>query len=237
MVVSGKKSVMSTNHCARTSCWWFLACAPHLWFVHLPNWHFSLHLPHLQRPDICVVENFQRFRSGILPTSSQERVKQKSMLTFTFTFLTIYEVNGTAWYLVRCLPATDYYAILTLYIIHTLSLTLSALYRASTYPVSIMSHGKLYCGADVLPLAPPLIRLLLFWPPTPWFDTCLLRKMRHDSSLHPSTYPFIDPLIYPWIHPSIHRSIHQSVDRYIHPSIYPSIHQSIDRSTNQSINQ
>ena len=82
-VVSGKKSVMSTNHCARTSCWWVRVCAPHLWFVHLPNWHFSLHLPPLQRPGICTVDNFQRLRFGSLPTSSQERVKQKSTFTFT----------------------------------------------------------------------------------------------------------------------------------------------------------
>ena len=95
-VVSGKKSVMSTNHFARTSCWWVRACAPHLWFVQLPNWNFSLHLPPLQRPGICAVENFQRLIFGSLLKSSQERVKQKSTFTFTFTLRTIYEVNGTA---------------------------------------------------------------------------------------------------------------------------------------------
>ena len=119
-IVSGKKSVMSTNHCARTSCWQVPACAPHLCLVHLPNWHFSLHLPPLQRPGICAVENFQRFIFGSLPTSSQERVKQE--LTFTFTLHTIYEVNGTSRYIERCWPATNNDAILTLYIIHKLSL-------------------------------------------------------------------------------------------------------------------
>ena len=121
-VVSGKKWVMSTNNCARTSFWWVCACASHLWFVHLPNWHFSLHLPPLQRPIIYAVDNFQRFRFGSLPTSSQERVKQKSTFTFTFTFRTIYKVNGTARYLERYLPATDNEAILTLYLVHTHSL-------------------------------------------------------------------------------------------------------------------
>ena len=29
-VVSGKKSVISTNHCAKTFCWWVFGCAPHL---------------------------------------------------------------------------------------------------------------------------------------------------------------------------------------------------------------
>ena len=124
-VVSGKKSVVSTNHCARTSCWWVRACAPHFWFVHLPNWHFSLRLPPLQRPGICAVENFQRFRFGSHPTSSQERVKQESTFTFTFTLRTIYKVNGTARYLGRCWPATDNDVILNLYLIQTLSLTLS----------------------------------------------------------------------------------------------------------------
>ena len=33
-VLSGKKSAMSTNHCARTYFWLVRACAPHLWFVH-----------------------------------------------------------------------------------------------------------------------------------------------------------------------------------------------------------
>ena len=37
---------------------WVRACAPHLWFVHLPNWHFSLHLPPLQGPGMWVVYNF-----------------------------------------------------------------------------------------------------------------------------------------------------------------------------------
>ena len=74
---------------------------------------------------------------------------------------TVYEVNGTARYLKSCSPATDNDAILTLYLIHTLSLTISAFYRTSTSPVSIMPRGKLYCVTDVLPLSPPLLILLL----------------------------------------------------------------------------
>ena len=41
------------------------------------------------------------------PKSSRESVKRKLLVTFTFTFRTIYEVNGTAGYLERCSPATD----------------------------------------------------------------------------------------------------------------------------------
>ena len=67
---------MSKNHCARTYFWWFRTCEPHLWSVHLPNWHFSLHLPPLQRPVMCAVDNFQCLILGSLPTSSQERVKR-----------------------------------------------------------------------------------------------------------------------------------------------------------------
>ena len=130
-VVSGKKSVMSTNHCSRTACWCFRACAPYLWFMHLHNWHFSLHLQPLQRPSICAVEDFQRFRFSSLPISSHERVKKESTFTFTFILRTIYEVNGTARYLESCWPATDNDAILTLYFIHTIYLSLSAFYRAS----------------------------------------------------------------------------------------------------------
>ena len=227
---------MSTNHCARISCWWVRTCATHLWFVHLPNWHFSLHLTPLQRPGMCAVDNFQRLRFGSLPTSSQERVKQESTFRFTFTFTlhTIYEVNGTDRYLEMCWPVTDNDAIITLYLIHTLSLTLSALYRASTSPVSIMPRGKLYRGADFLRIFSPIILLLLLlWSLIPCFYPCPLLKMRHDASLHPSTHPLIDPSIYP----SIYWSIHRYIDRSINPSIESSIHQSIHLSINVSINK
>ena len=98
-VVSGKKSMMSKNHCARTYFWWVHACAPHLWFMHLPNWHFSLHLPPLQHPSMYTVDNFQRLIFGSLSTSSQESIKHKPMFTFTFKVCTIHEVNGIARYL------------------------------------------------------------------------------------------------------------------------------------------
>ena len=76
--------------------WWVRACATHLWFVHLPNWHFSLHLPPLQRPGMFAVYNFERLRFCSLPTSSHESVKHKSTFMFKFTLRTIYEVNYTA---------------------------------------------------------------------------------------------------------------------------------------------
>ena len=135
---------MSTNHCARTSCWLVRACAPHLWFVHLPNWHFLLQLTPPQCPGICVVDNFQRFRFGSIPTSSQGRVKKESTFTFTFTLRTIYEVNGTARYLKRYWPATDNDAIPTLYLIHTLSLTLFALYRVIHWAIDWSIHPSIH---------------------------------------------------------------------------------------------
>ena len=83
-----------------------------------PNWHFLLHLPPLQRPGICAVDNFQHLRFGSLQTSSQESVKHTSTFTFIFTLRTIYEVNDTAWYLKRCWPATNNYAILAALLQH-----------------------------------------------------------------------------------------------------------------------
>ena len=121
----------STNHCGRTYFWWFCTLDPHLWFVHLPNWHFSLHLTTLQRPAICKVDNFQRFRFISIPISSQKKYNQEPTFTFTFTLHTIYKVNGTAWYLEKCWLATDNDAILTLYLIHTLSLTIYVFYMSS----------------------------------------------------------------------------------------------------------
>ena len=35
----------STDHCARTYFWWVRTHVPYLFSVHLPNWHFPLHLP------------------------------------------------------------------------------------------------------------------------------------------------------------------------------------------------
>ena len=98
---------MSTNHFARTYVWWVCDCAPHPWFVHLPYWHFSLHLPPLQLPGMYAVENFQRLIFGSLPTSSQERLKHKSTFTFTFTLRTIYKVKDTSQYIEICWTATD----------------------------------------------------------------------------------------------------------------------------------
>ena len=120
--MSGKSSVMSTNNCARTYFWWVCACAPYIWFVHPSNWHPPFTYHPLNGPSMCAVDNLQCLRFGnsqslnkftgnpktsILPTSSQESVKHKPMFTFTFTLCTIYGVNGTAWYLERCWPATN----------------------------------------------------------------------------------------------------------------------------------
>ena len=182
-MVSGKNSVMTTNQCARTSCWWVCACAPYLWFAHLPNWHFSLHLRTLQHPGICAVENFQRFRFGSLPTSSQERVKQESTFTFIFTLCIIYEVNGTAQYLERCWPATDNDAILTLFLIHTLSLILSAFYMASNQLIHWSIDPLIHWSID------PFIH---------WSIDSLINTLI-DQSIHQSIHWLIDP--------SIHRSI------------------------------
>ena len=116
---------MPTNHCVRTYFWLVCACALHLWFVHLPNWNFSLAYHPFNGQVMCEVDNFQRLIFGnsrspknftgkpkivSLPTSSQESVKHKSTFTFKFTLRTIYKVNVTAWYIERCWPATNNYA-------------------------------------------------------------------------------------------------------------------------------
>ena len=93
---SGVRKELSTNHGAITRV---CACAPHLWFVHLPNWYFSLHLTPLKRPGIRAVDNFKQFIFGSLPTSShksastQERVKQESTFRFIFILQTIYDIS------------------------------------------------------------------------------------------------------------------------------------------------
>ena len=84
-------------------------------------------------PGMCAVENFQHLIFGnskstknftgkpklvSLLKTSHERVKHKWTFTFKFTLRTIYEVNGTAWYLERCWPATDNGAILVTLLHH-----------------------------------------------------------------------------------------------------------------------
>ena len=228
-VVSEKKSVMSTNYCTRTSCWWVFACAPHFWFWHLPNWHFSLHLPTPSTPWHISGRQF--------PTLDiQEKVKQKSTF-FTFILRTIYKINGTSRYFERCWPATNNDSILALCLIDTHSLTLSAFYRDSTTPIYNIPVGKLYRVDEFLPISPPLILLLLLLPLSPCFDPCSLCKMRHDPSLHPSTHPLIDPYINPSIDPSIHPSVNPSIDQLINWSIDQSIYKSFDPSNHWSIDQ
>ena len=61
--------------------------------------------------DVCAVDNFQRLRFG--NSRSPDNVKHKSMFMFSFTFHTIYGVNGTDQYTERCSPNTDNDAILT----------------------------------------------------------------------------------------------------------------------------
>ena len=106
-VVSGKKSAMSTNYCTRTFFWWVRTCAPHLRFVQLSDWHFSLHLTPLQWPWHVRGRKFPTFDIWQSTEKFTGKGKNKSLFMFTFTLRTIYEVNGTAWYLKRCWPATD----------------------------------------------------------------------------------------------------------------------------------
>ena len=240
---------MSKNHCARTSFWWVRNDAPHLWFVYLTNWHFSLHLQPLQRPGMCKVDNVQRFRFGSPPTSSQDRVKQESTFTSTFSLRTIYEVNGTAWYLERSWPSTDNDTILTLYLIHTLSLNLSAFYRASTSPFPL-------CPAEN-----SIAALTSYHLPLPsysfsssssdhWthalicvFDRSINRSINpsihwsFNRSIHQSIYPLIHQSMHWLINSSIYQSIEPSIHQYIYWSINPSIESSINPSIDQSIDQ
>ena len=200
---------MSTNHCARTYFWWVHACAPHLWFVHLPNWHFSLHLPPLQRPGMCAVYNFERLIFCSLLTSSQESVKHKSTFTFTFNLRIIYEVNDTA---TRVLGVVFFNCVsshLTSFTPHRPHPSLTLFVRG--YLNSFSSHFS------------------FIWSIHPLMDRSI------DPSIHPSIIQSIYPLIDIPIDQSIDLSINQCIDRSIHKSIKPSIHQYIDQFINPSI--
>ena len=75
----GKRRIVfcknSTNHCTRTSFWWVCTWSPHLWSVHLLNWHFSFtyQFPSVSIPiskplnfrPIFVLDNLQLFQCHI----------------------------------------------------------------------------------------------------------------------------------------------------------------------------
>ena len=178
---------MSTNHCARTSCLWVRTCAPHLWFVHLPNWHFSLHLPPLQRPGMCAVYNFERGRLRFcsLLTSSQKSVKHKSTFTFTFTLRTIYKVNETATWDFGVVFFNRVSAHLPPFPPHCPHPSLFLFVRGSLN--SFSSHFS------------------FIWSIHPSMD----------RSIDPSIHPSIIQSIYPLINLSIDRSIDPSIDQCI----------------------
>ena len=43
------------NHFERTYFWWVRNRDPHLWLVHIPNWHFSLNLPFFLCPFLSAI--------------------------------------------------------------------------------------------------------------------------------------------------------------------------------------
>ena len=91
-VVAGKKSVMSTNHYARTHFWWVRACAPHLWLVHLSNWHFSLHLPPLQRPRH--VHGWQFSTLEVWQSPDKFTVKRKTKIKVYVYIYIVHRIRG-----------------------------------------------------------------------------------------------------------------------------------------------
>ena len=232
-VVSGKNSVMSKNHCARTYFWWVYACAPHLWFVHLPNWHFSLHLLPLQRPGMRAVYNFERLRFCSLPTSSQESVNYKSTFTFTFTLRTIYEINDTATWVLGVVFFNHVSSHLPPSPPHTPHPSLSLVVWGSLN--SLSSHFLLIWSIlpsmdwSIDPSIHQSFNRSIHWSIYQSIDPSI--NALKDQSINPSNHPSIDTLINSSIHQYYHPSIHQSID----PSISTSINQLIHRSIHQSI--
>ena len=232
---------MSTNHYAITYFWWFCACAPHLWFVHLPYWHFSLQLPPLQLRGMCVVYNFERLRFCSLLTSSQENVKQKSTFTFTFTLRTIYKVNYTATWVLgvvffNCVsshlppsPPHHPHPSLSLFVWGSLN-------SFSSHFLFIWSiHPSMDRSID--PFIHPSFNRSIHWSIYPSIDQSIDPSINAliDRSINPSNHPSIDTSINSSIHQSYHTSIHQSIDPLIHWSIHRSINRSIGKSIDPSI--
>ena len=122
-VVSGKKSVMSKNHCARTSCRWVRACAPHLLFVHLPDWHFFTspttpstprHMRGRKFPKLYIWQSPDKFTG-----------KSKTRINVYVYIYIAHHLRG------QWNSSISRKMFLALYLIHKLSLTLYAFYRAS----------------------------------------------------------------------------------------------------------
>ena len=194
---------MSTNHCTIKSFWWVRACAPHLWFLHPPNWHFSIHKTPLQRPGMCAVDNLQHLIFGSLLTSSQEIVKQKSAFKFTFRLRTIYKVNGIDLYIERRWPTTDKNAILVALLHHNEGnfLKLTAKNRSKIYlKKSVPNNGRLALLRNYRQQLPSLahqktIRLSPYMPNSPWrcsdlnMTRCRIRRRRKTWSWGMKSFP------------------------------------------------
>ena len=266
-IVLGKKSVMSTNHCARTYFWWVSACEPHLWFVHLPYWHFSLHLPPLQRPGMCTVYNFECLKIFSHSASSQESIKHKSTFTFTFTLCTIYEVNDTATWVLGVVFFNLFSSHLTPFPPHSThpSLSLFVWVSLNSFSFHFLFVWSIHPSMDrsidpfihpsviqsIYPLIDLSINISINWSINQCIDWSIHQSIEPSIhryidqfinpsillSINPSINWSIDPSINTPIHQLIHRSIHRSIDSLIHKSFDWSIHPSLNRSIHWSINQ
>ena len=78
-------------------------------------------------------------------------------------------------------PLSHYF---TPYLSHSLYLTLYSFYRATTSPISVMTHDKLYHGSDILPLAPILLLQELVWERWGGGGLLLLPSLLYDT-IHP----------------------------------------------------
>ena len=88
---SGKKSLMSTNHCERTYFWWVHAFSPQLFFK-LPNWHFSLHLPPLRRPRYMRSRQFRTL--DICQSPDKFTGKRKTQIDIYVYIYIVHRIRG-----------------------------------------------------------------------------------------------------------------------------------------------
>ena len=160
------------------------------------TFHFIYHP--FNAPGICAVYNFEHLRFCSLPKSSQESVKHKSTITFTFTLHTLYEVNDTATW--------D----LGVVFFNRVSSHLPPLPPHRPHPaLFIFVRGSLNYFSS---------HFSFIWSIHPSMDQSI------DPSIHPSIHPSIIQSIYPLIDLSIDRSMHWSINPSIHRTIHPSIH-------------
>ena len=249
---------MSTNHCARTYFLWVRACAPHLWFVHLPQLTLFTspttpstprHVCSIQFGTLEILQSPDKFIGNrktqiniyvYIYFAHHLRGKWQSYMSFGSSVLYPSFLSSSSIPPNRPIPSLSLFSfefpwipslLIFLSFDQSIHRLIDPLIHPSIHPSIIQSIYPLI-DLSINPSINALIDRSINPPNHPSIDT-MFNSSIHQS-YHPSIHQSVDPSIHRSIHWSINRSIGQSIDPSIHRSFYRSIHPSLNRSIHWS---